>query len=394
MSKFLSRICRCLKPWKPVFHLMYIITISYYLSKKPSTVYNIKKVERFLSDIRHVLLWTTIPGLNEEGQGIFIKHGCSFINCYITTNRSLFGNLGYFDAVLFDVADVSAGASDLPDVRSWTQKYIFVANESSDNYPVCDPIYDEFFNWTWTYKSESTIGFRYITILNANDELLDRRFLWIPPEKMKPIDLHLKSQLSSKSKAAAIFLDKCKSRSKREDYIRNLQKYLSKYNLVIDIFGECGTKKCKRKSMNNCFWRLKHQYYFYLAFEDSFAVDYVTKEVLYGYENFAVPVVYGGANYPSFLPPNSYLSAIRLDEKMMAEAMVLAIKNETIYHNFFRWRNHYSVKAAKGFEPCSLCEALNKKYWLTYKTKNYQFRKWWNPFYEQRCSSWPLNMFF
>lgn len=152
MSKFLSRICRCLKPWKPVFHLMYIITISYYLSKKPSTVYNIKKVERFLSDIRHVLLWTTIPGLNEEGQGIFIKHGCSFINCYITTNRSLFGNLGYFDAVLFDVADVSAGASDLPDVRSWTQKYIFVANESSDNYPVCDPIYDEFFNWTWTYK--------------------------------------------------------------------------------------------------------------------------------------------------------------------------------------------------------------------------------------------------
>ncbi|XP_028169491.1 alpha-(1,3)-fucosyltransferase C-like [Ostrinia furnacalis] len=383
---------RTFKFWKPVFHLVYIITISYFLAKRPSTIYNIKKVARFFPDMRHVLLWTNIPGLDEEGQNIFIKRKCPYINCYVTSNRTLFGNLGHFDAVLFNAVDVSAGTNDLPDVRSWSQKYIFVANDSSDNYPVCDPVYDPFFNWTWTYKLTSTIGFRHISIRNANDELLNRMFPWIPPEKMTPIDLHLKSQLSSKTKAAAIFLDKCKSRSKREDYIKNLQKHLHKYDLHVDIFGECGTKRCKRKTMSNCLWRLKHQYYFYLAFEDSFAPEYVTKEVLYGYENNAVPIVYGGADYPKFLPPNSYLNAIRLNEEALAEAMNVAIKNATIYQDFFRWRNHYSVKAARGFDPCDLCNALNKKYWLTFETKQTEFRKWWNPLFEQRCAKWPLNI--
>lgn len=114
---------------------------------------------------------------------------------------------------------------------------------------------------------------------------------------MKPIDASLKSQFVTKSRAAVIFLDKCESRSKREVLLHDLQMKLAKYNLGVDVFGACGPKQCKRKTMNPCFWRLRKNYYFYLAFEDSFSYDYITDIVLYGYNNNAVPIVYGGAMY-------------------------------------------------------------------------------------------------
>lgn len=106
-----------------------------------------------------------------------------------------------------------------------------------------------------------------------------------------------KQALKSKNTAAAMFLDNCKSRSKREIYLKNLQKALLQYNMTVDVYGKCGTKQCRRINMKPCLWKLKKYYYFYLAFEDSFAEDYVTKTVLYAYKNNVIPIVYGKAAY-------------------------------------------------------------------------------------------------
>lgn len=138
------------KPWKPILHLINVILISYYISLKTPKFVSIKRINRFREDMRHILLWTKIPGL-VDGQETFIRHKCQHINCYIISNRTFFPNLGYYDAILFNLQDVST-SFDVPDVRSVTQKYIFVANDSADNFPICDPYYDTFFNWTWTYK--------------------------------------------------------------------------------------------------------------------------------------------------------------------------------------------------------------------------------------------------
>lgn len=119
---------------------------------------------------------------------------------------------------------------------------------------------------------------------------------------MRPIDATFISQLTSKTKAAAIFLDKCESRSKREIFLRKLTEELSKFNLTIDVYGKCGTKQCRRNTMNSCYWKLRKIYYFYLAMEDSFAEDFVTESVVFGYKNNAVPVVYGLANYEKYAP--------------------------------------------------------------------------------------------
>ncbi|XP_032523049.2 alpha-(1,3)-fucosyltransferase C-like [Danaus plexippus] len=284
------RILKLLKSHIILFAIVCLLAI-----RKSFKEVKITKIDRFVPDMKYILVWTNIYGIEEEGQKYFISKNCKHINCYITKNDSLFNDVRYFDAILFDGQDVSRDIIALPQLRSTMQKYVFVAKESSDNFPVCNKIYDNFFNWTWTYRYDSTISYHFITVFNYQYIELGNRFLW--ETYMKPIDKTLKSQFITKSKAAVIFLDKCKSRSKREDVIDKLKGYLSKYNLTIDIFGPCSDKKCKRKNMKPCLWRLKKTYYFYLAFEDSISLDYITDIVLYAYNNNAIPIVYGGAQY-------------------------------------------------------------------------------------------------
>ncbi|XP_050682730.1 alpha-(1,3)-fucosyltransferase C-like [Leptidea sinapis] len=258
-----------------------------------------------------------------------------------------------------------------------------LANNSADNYPVCDPSYDDFFNWTWTYKYDSTISYRFISIHNVHFEELGSHFQWTT--SMKPIDAKTKSLFVNKSKAAAIFLDKCHSTSKREVLLDRLQKELSKFNHSVDIYGDCGDKKCKRRTMNPCFWKLKRTYYFYLAFEDSLADDYITDAVLIGCNNNAVPVVYGGAAYERFLPSGSYLNVHNNTPAQLAYKMNEIILNRELYHDFFRWKNHYIISKTPGLNGCDLCKLLNNPMHRLEKVSYVNFRKWWNPKYEQRC---------
>lgn len=103
--------------------------------------------------------------------------------------------------------------------------------------------------------------------------------------------------LQFKSKAAAIFLDKCDSSGNREILVKKLQKELAKYNLTVDVFGKCGTFRCGRKNINSFYYKLKTTYYFYLALEEVIAKDYITANVITAYKYNAVPIVYSGANY-------------------------------------------------------------------------------------------------
>ncbi|CAH2087887.1 unnamed protein product [Euphydryas editha] len=366
-------------------HIFIFILVTYLAILKSYQKVTIIKIDRFVPDIKNILFWTKIHGLEGEGQKYFIDKKCEFINCYFTTNKSLFDDLRYFDVILFNLQDVSSDTYILPVLRSSTQKYIFVANDSSDNYPVCNVVYDDFFNWTWTYRFDSTISYRFITVFNTEYEELGSHFQW--NNNMKPIDASLKSQFVTKSKAAVIFLDKCKSRSKREVLIQNLQLNLAKYNLNVDVFGVCGPKQCKRKTMNPCFWRLRKNYYFYLAFEDSFSYDYITEIVLYGYNNNAVPIVYGGAMYDKYLPPGSYINALNTTSNALAATMYDIIKNKEKYYEFFRWRNHYIISRAPHLNACALCEMLNSPARLVQKVAYTKFRLWWNHLYKTRCGS-------
>lgn len=65
----------------------------------------------------------------------------------------------------------------------------------------------------------------------------------------------------------------------------------------MNVFGQCGNMMCPNADLEQCNELLEREYYFYLAFEDSMAEDYVTDQLWIALNHFAVPVVFGGANY-------------------------------------------------------------------------------------------------
>lgn len=140
-------------------HFILFLIVTYLAIKKSKNKVVVNRVDRFVADMKHILSWTKIHNLKDEGQKYFIDHKCKFTNCYLTSDKNFLGDLRYFDLVLFNLQDVSLETERLPELRSSSQKYMFVANDSSDNYPVCNPVYDDFFNWTWSYRYVKTLSY-------------------------------------------------------------------------------------------------------------------------------------------------------------------------------------------------------------------------------------------
>uniref|UniRef100_A0A2H1WPY7 Fucosyltransferase n=1 Tax=Spodoptera frugiperda TaxID=7108 RepID=A0A2H1WPY7_SPOFR len=201
-------------------------------------------------------------------------------------------------------------------------------------------------------------------------------------DDMAPIDMDLKQKLANKSKAAAWFVSNCNTISEREEYVNVLQTYLGDFNLKIDVYGACGTFQCPKEIMNKCLDEVEKKYYFFLAFENAISEDYVTEKVLLALNHYAVPIVYGGADYSRFLPPGSYLNAKQLGPYNLAKEMFDIIENREIYYRYFRWRKYYSFgrrfENPDSNEYCKFCAMANDEN-LMKETKIYHnFSSWWN----------------
>ncbi|XP_061716478.1 alpha-(1,3)-fucosyltransferase C-like [Cydia pomonella] len=342
-------------------------------------------------EMKYILEWTSPnhwplkywgPGQNE-----YIRRKCKINNCYVTANRSFFPNTSQFDAVVYNAMEMwSHTFIPGPSERSPHQKYIFVSVESSEYYPICNRRYDGYFNWTWTYRLDSDEPYGYITIRNIAGDIIGPNQImhWMKLDSMQPIDTKTKKMLEKKNKTAAWFVSNCNSLSKREKIVRRLQRQLSKYGLEIDIFGAChwASKQCPLAKMKECLKLIQEEYYFYLSFENSFSEDYVTEKLLTALQNYAVPVVFGGANYTRFMPDGIYLHARKLKVSDLAKQMNDIIKDKDRYYNFFKWRNHYSYhdreESPDSDDQCITCAMLNDENLVKKETVYKDFRSWWN----------------
>lgn len=292
-----------------------IIEIDYILDTKPSKmlqreimkrkhVISIMKVEfekldRLPTDYKYILKWTDAfvhyrTPLNRNEQKVFLKYNCTFNNCYLTTDRRLLSDVRHFDAILFDVEN---NWDFHPHSRSPYQKFILVGTESAEHYPLCYKNWDNYYNLTWTYRLDSDIRWSYITILDKNGTRVGPKFemKWIEPMDATPDTV--KEIIKGKNKTAAWFVSHCKTKSKREDYVDQLQAALMKYGLEVDVYGWCSRLQCPKDRLADCLDVLEREYFFYLAFENSFSEDYVTEKLLHAVHHHTVPIVFGGANY-------------------------------------------------------------------------------------------------
>lgn len=270
-----------------------------------SNVY--RKTKHLPKNLKYLLLWTRGDyspfSFLEEGQRTFLKNNCSMVNCYVTSDKSLFGtDYTKFDAIAFNGRTMKS--YKLPHSRSPHQKYIYFNMESADNYPVCNQKFDGFFNWTATYKLDSDLPTPYVLIRDKNRAIVGPKHRMQWRENMGNVYLDYRQTTENKTKMAAWFVSHCRTRSGRHIFVDKLQKALLSYGHHVDIFGHCGNLRCPRGRKGKtepCNLLLQKDYFFYLALENSFAEDYVTEKLLTAMSNNVIPIVFGGADYSRYV---------------------------------------------------------------------------------------------
>lgn len=267
---------------------------------------NVESDHKKIPGLIYILLWTPrdmVPfGAGAPRRKSFTRMNCQFQNCYITGDIGYFDDVTDYDVILFNSIDVKVNM-DLPELRSDNQLYLFVSIESASYYEISRD-FNWFFNYTWTYKLDSDLTYPYFVAREKRSGKVvapKTEVLWMDTKEMKPTSQSVKDKLQNKKTAVAWFASNCITINKRLDFVRNLRDVLVNYDLEIDIYGACGNFYCPKDSVDDCYALLERDYYFYLAFENSLSEDYVTEKLFTSLEHFAVPVVYGGANYTRYV---------------------------------------------------------------------------------------------
>ena len=78
---------------------------------------------------------------------------------------------------------------------------------------------------------------------------------------------------------------------------------------------ECGHDRRLRNpyqvDTDPCFDLVNREYRFYLALENDICHDYITEKAFNALKLNTIPIVLGGVNYTSLLPPKSFINAAK-----------------------------------------------------------------------------------
>ncbi|KAF2366121.1 Glycosyl transferase family 10 [Trinorchestia longiramus] len=196
---------------------------------------------------------------------------------------------------------------------------------------------NKFFNWTATYSSTSDIIVSPKVLPRKSDSSLLSAVFTLSP---------------AKKKLAAWYPPECETDSGREAVQLRLQ------DLPVDVFGSCGTHVCPE---DQCWEYLSLCYIFYLSFEDNLCVDYISDQVWGPLKAGLVPVVYGGANYSTALPPNSYIDARQFTAANLTSFLKRLSSNLSELETYHRWRTSYVIEDPNfPYELCSKSHAIQR----------------------------------
>ncbi|KAK7087613.1 alpha-(1,3)-fucosyltransferase fut-1-like isoform X2 [Littorina saxatilis] len=143
------------------------------------------------------------------------------------------------------------------------------------------------FNWTMSFRFDSDILDMYGYL----------------SKRPAPVVKNYTTILARKTQMAAWMVSHCKTTSRRDEYVKILQKYLP-----VHIYGQCGPHKCARSEDDKCFKTIESNYKFLLAFENALCKEYITEKFFRYMEADLVLVVRGGAGYEKHAPRGTYIN--------------------------------------------------------------------------------------
>jgi hypothetical protein len=270
---------------------------------------------------------------------------------------------------------------------------------------------DDWFNLTATFKTDSHILMDYKQFSNWSMIHLDSDY--VSSFKSHKLGSSLvKHEILKKNKKSFVFwyVSNCETPSRRENYVKELQKYLD-----IDIYGSCSNKfkqskpdPCKNVKIDRekCDLNLFNSYKFYLAFENSLCSEYATEKYwkIYApnrlFKLNIVPVVKGAKDfeYKKIALPYSFINAENFNSpKSLADYLNYLNSNDTAYMEYYNSKfeminnlekaieinkNGQYAKPRDDFTPfCEICSKLHDIDYLNNHQKNkiIKISEWFNP---------------
>ncbi|XP_045029527.1 alpha-(1,3)-fucosyltransferase C-like isoform X2 [Daphnia magna] len=310
-----------------------------------------------------ILIWNNPEILDTstfgEGHEPFIEHQCQVSDCIVYYNYSSLP-LEDYDAILIHMHELNK--TQMPTFsRRKHQRFVFLTQESPDAMTTLNvTTMGNVFNWTMSYKFNSDIQMLYGRIRprstapnNPKDMLQRIRETQLP-----------KNYAANKTRLVAWMVSHCETPGQRERYVAQLRKFIP-----VHIYGACGNFKCPQSSIYRfisgpeCYAKLESKYKFYLSFENSICNDYVTEKFFEAMNRRLIPIVYGGANYSQFAPVHSYIDALEYSPEDLANYLKILDANDTLYNEFFWWKDHYEVEShitqMSRHSFCDLCKKLH-----------------------------------
>ena len=340
--------------------------IFYYLKDKEGHRVDVASLKVFqLNSTKLILVYTPwspepwAPRNAKQAQSYKFKDwdgtSCEESRCQITFDKGL---RNVSNAVLVHIAGTYQPTFDIEEAkrnRPSRQRWVFYTKESPGLMAV-GPRADGVYNWTATYRHDSDffVPYGYYAPFNLQNKVTGHNIGKEQPEENV-------NYAQGKDKMVT-FGASNHCGGHRFAFVRALMKHVE-----ISLFGKCATKfesnntwNCPHNMGDGCLVEFQ-RHKFYLAFENSLCVDYITEKYWRNsHERGLVPIVLGGARYsPEQVIPGSFINAADFDSiKDLADYLKYLHKNDTAYNQYFQWKNKYKIVRYQ-FWLCQLCKALH-----------------------------------
>ena len=119
---------------------------------------------------------------------------------------------------------------------------------------------------------------------------------------------------------------------------------------------------------------------YYIAFENTYCLDYVSEKLYRSLLFDIIPLVYGKVNYTAYSPNHSVIDILDFPSpKALAQYLWYLSEHPDQYSKYFEWKKTFEIvhSRKKIFSPafCKLCEILHNE---NYDYRDYQnISSWW-----------------
>ena len=310
------------------------------------------------SSTARILFWTPWVGtdlwwhLPESSQ-----FTCGGLTCLYTHDKSLYDNsdvvMFYFHQKKIDSATFQT-TKCMPQHRDRGQYWAahFQGPPSFIDIPNMSDL-NNVFNLTATYHHKADIHMPY--------GFCDRH-----PGSEKPRT----NYAEDKKGLVSWIVSHCNTHNGRENYVDELQKYID-----VEIYGECEERFKTTTGLcngsNGANGSLCHDacttmnsYKFYLSFENTNCVDYLTEKTykVLVPSMTTVPVIMSGVDdLTGILPPGSFIDATLFPSPAnLARHLIMLDNDDEKYNAYFAWRSSYRCRFS--WRPLTFCCKLAEIY--------------------------------